>query len=306
MESLIDEELEMDDVESADSCTVEWNEEERYGEAHRPVPSRYSVVERIFLEGTFGKVTVRLDELLGRKVVLKAASSALFAVAQLRAEEIALSKIRSKHVVEIYDRLLDSDGNVVGIVEEYLPGGDLRGFSQSGFDQEKYLTAIYQIASGIADIHAHGIVHSDIKLQNMKADGSGVIKIFDFGFSRAEGEIAEAGLRGTEIYGGPELYWESNPMVKRYWEVEPEVRKIEPSVDTYAFGVCCWFLATPHIPWVLREEPPQCSCRADSLATVAGTLPSELLDVLDATLEPDPIDRPSMNSIRNAIGDLVL
>ena len=85
----------------------------------------------------------------------------------------ALSAIRSKHVVQIYDVVKDGSGAVTALVEEFLPGQDLNDILPIK-DAGTFLRHVYAIACGLADIHAVGVVHRDIKPNNMKIDAEGV------------------------------------------------------------------------------------------------------------------------------------
>lgn len=249
------------------------------------VPDRYKETG-VHLQGGFGEIRILHDEFLDRQVALKTIQNPSD-LAQLTAEVLAISKIRSKNVVEIYDLIIDAKGNVQGIIEEYLPGKDLTDFTNSAYEKKRYLKVLYQIASGIADVHGHGRVHRDIKLNNMKHDAEGLIKIFDFGISSVKSAHTTVGARGTAIYAAPELY--SPPL------------KVDVTLDTYAFGVCCWLLGTKAIPRQLTETPPQKSARSPSLSLVDGTLPKDLVAVLDATIDPDPTKRPDMAVVRDLL-----
>ncbi len=251
------------------------------------VPARYKDTSKHF-QGGFGEVRILHDQFLDRMVALKTIQNATDAD-QLKNEVISISEIRSKNVVEIYDLVFDSEGGLQGIIEEYLSGDDLTDFAQkTRYDQKQYLTTIFQIASGIADIHGHGLVHRDIKLNNMKKDSEGIVKLFDFGLSCAGSDHKTVGGRGTKIYAAPELY--SPPL------------DIERSLDTYAFGACCWALGTTKIPSQLTETPPQQSSRAPSILAIDKKLPPDLVRILDSTLDPSPAGRPSMSQVRDAIG----
>jgi serine/threonine-protein kinase len=65
---------------------------------------------------------------------------------------------------------------------------------------------LYQVATGLSDLHAQGIIHRDIKPDNIKIDESGLVKIFDFGLARFSGVNNETqGFAGTFGYAAPEL-----------------------------------------------------------------------------------------------------
>ena len=112
-------------------------------------------------------------------------------------ELAALLKMRSKHVVQIYD-LCKFPDKCIGIIQEFIDGKDLLESFAPPTSIDSYYRQLWQIASGISDIHAVGVIHRDIKPNNMKVDPEGVIKIFDFGLARDAGPAAATvGFVGT-------------------------------------------------------------------------------------------------------------
>jgi len=147
------------------------------------IPARYQPHTEP-VSGGMSHATVCKDKHLDRDVLVKELQSG---VDQRRIvdEVAALTSIRSKHVVQIYDVIKDRRGAIVGLVEEYIPGPDLYSLIPVT-DTEGYLRIAYAISCGISDIHASGRVHRDIKPNNVKFDREGCLKIFDFGLARAE------------------------------------------------------------------------------------------------------------------------
>ena len=146
------------------------------------LPSRYQFTGQIHSGGQ-GNVYVCKDQNLDRLVAVKEMKPGTDLTA-IRNEIITLKEVVSKHVVEVYDIVYDPDTSVTAVVLEYVPGNDLTTYADSLKDDSQYLRTLYQIASGIADMHACGKVHRDIKHNNMKHDAEGIVKIFDFGLSK--------------------------------------------------------------------------------------------------------------------------
>jgi serine/threonine-protein kinase len=198
----------------------------------------------------------------------------------------ALQTIRSKHVVQIYDLIIDDAKAPIAIVEEYLTGKDVTSCAPASTAAE-FLVLIYPIAEGIADIHAHKRVHRDIKPVNMKLDAEGCLKIFDFGLSRIDGvDASTIGIAGTRGYIAPELVVGDDELVE-----------FTPAVDTFAFGATALYLAVGALPADLKKLPPVLPCSAADFASLKFLLPKELAETLNRCLASSPAERPKMSDV---------
>ena len=216
--------------------------------------SRYQFMGQIHSGGQ-GNVYVCRDQALNRLVAIKEMKPTTDPGAILN-EIITLKEVVSKHVVEVYDIISDPDNSVTAVVLEYVPGDDLTKYAETLEDESEYLKTLYQIASGIADMHECGKIHRDIKHNNMKHDAEGIVKIFDFGLCKDDETNAFTMYgHGTDGYRAPELY--AAPPT-------PYTR----AVDTYAFGALCWWLLGGEFPSELMERPPQDSASVPSISSV--------------------------------------
>lgn len=254
-----------------------------------PLPTRYEYTgDR--MTGGQGHVYVCHDNYLERKVAIKV-MKARAGLDDLKRELVAMCKVASAHVAQVYD-LISSKGGTLGLVEEFVPGERLDEYAANrDISPQEYLKILYQIARGLADIHESGKVHRDIKPQNLKFDAENILKILDFGLSRdlsLGDETTKA--RGTRGFLGPEFY--SGPTVR-----------FSPASDTYAFGVVAWSLATgEELPPALSEEPPQSLTDMPSFSTLRTPPPTEVAKILDAALSPEPRRRPSMKAVAATLG----
>jgi serine/threonine-protein kinase len=203
---------------------------------------------------------------------------------ELVKEVQALSAIRSKHVVQLYDVLTDRKGTSVGIVLEHIPGNDLTLFQTA--DATVLQKVLYQIACGIADIHAVGLIHRDVKPKNAKFDADGIVKLFDFALSCATDDAETTAARGTRPYRAPEFYGKPPITLTR-------------AVDVYAAGVTAWWLAENTLRSELRSVPPR---PAPSFGICSVQLPAGVVAILDATLDHDPAMRPPITQVRDVLG----
>jgi serine/threonine protein kinase len=246
------------------------------------LPDRYQFSGSAFSGGQ-GQVFVCKDSNLERDVAIKVIKPEQDPEI-IKTEIASLPTIQSKHVVQVFDVVSDSDR--IALVMEYVPGDDLNDYAQTARPLAEFLKALYQIASGIADIHSAGKIHRDIKPNNMKFDQEGIIKIFDFGLScnHTPPRITTGG-RGTAIFRAPELYSDKGVIVTQ-------------AVDTYAFAVTAWVLGSKQtLPDAFLEFPPQSKTLAPSIATHIPSLPAEIVGILDRALSVNPANRPAMAEV---------
>lgn len=253
------------------------------------VADRYEVIGNS-LVGGMAVVLPCIDNVLERKVAIKVLPGGA-EQRRVRDELGALLKMRSKHVVQVYDILL-INGDDLAIVQEFIEGNDLFDNSTAPTTANSYLKLIWQIASGIADIHDLDIIHRDIKPNNMKVDPEGVVKIFDFGLAREEGPAAATiGFVGTHGFAAPELY--------------DEDVKFSPAVDAYAFGATALFIAVRDLPAELKQAPPA-PLPEMYFDKLPHKIADELVRILRACLNPNPVERPLMQDVRDLLAKHLL
>lgn len=252
------------------------------------LPVRYKPISAP-LAGGMGEVIPCQDAVLDRKVAIKVIQDTVNRRRMLD-ELKALLKMRSKHVVQVFDVI--QMGHDLGIVQEFIEGGDLFHPSLAPTSKIDFYKVLWQIASGISDIHGVGVIHRDIKLNNIKIDSEGVVKIFDFGLARNDGPAASTvGFVGTRGFAAPELYAAS--------------AKFTAAVDTYAFGASALFLAAKGLPADLMTQPPNLTGASYFSSTPIGIAP-EIAEILDSCLAARPQDRPAMSAVRDLLARHVL
>lgn len=253
------------------------------------IADRYEVAGSSFVGGMAAVWPCR-DRILDRQVAIKVMPGSADR-RRIRDELGALLKMRSKHVVQVYD-VLRIGKDDLAIVQEFIDGRDLFDEALAPKTAIEYLRLVWQIASGIADIHGLGVIHRDIKPNNMKIDPEGVVKVFDFGLARDEGRGASTvGFVGTPGFAAPELY--------------AHHAKFTAAVDTYAFGATALFVGLRDLPAELKQRPPVFS-GADYFDALSFKLADEVVEALDSCLEPDPACRPPMQVIRNVLAKHLL
>ncbi|WP_214466777.1 Stk1 family PASTA domain-containing Ser/Thr kinase [Microbacterium flavescens] len=253
----------------------------------RLVDARYRVRARI-ARGGMATVYVATDLRLERRVALKVMHGHLSddTVFQSRfiQEARAAARLADPHVVNVFDQ--GQDGDMAYLVMEYLPGITLRELlrEQRRLTVPQAVSILDAILSGLAAAHRAGIVHRDVKPENVLLAEDGRIKIGDFGLARATTANTATGaqLLGTIAYLAPELVTRG---------------MADARSDIYSLGILLYEMLTGEQPYK-GEQPMQIAFQhaTDSVPRPSVKNPGvpEPLDelVLWAT-EKNPDDRPS-------------
>jgi len=257
------------------------------------LPSRYTYEGPTF-DGGQGSVYVCRDNFLDRKVAIKVMVG-VSDPAQLKRELAAIQGVRSRHVAQLYDIVTSVPKGKVGVVQEFVPGPVVTGYTKGGADPiHDYIRILYQIACGIADIHESQKIHRDIKPSNIKLDAEQIVKILDFGLaSDAATAPVTIDARGTPCYLAPELY--NTPPIK-----------YNSAVDMFAFGVTARVIAEGGAMLSgFRQTPPYINSLPD-FAKCSLNLPVEVVSVLNHTLEAKPNRRPTATQLRDVLARRLL
>jgi beta-lactam-binding protein with PASTA domain/tRNA A-37 threonylcarbamoyl transferase component Bud32 len=252
----------------------------------RLVDGRYRVRARI-ARGGMATVYVATDLRLERRIALKVMHGHLSddTVFQSRfiQEARAAARLADPHVVNVFDQ--GQDGDMAYLVMEYLPGITLRELlrEQRRLTVPQAVSILDAILSGLAAAHHAGIVHRDVKPENVLLAEDGRIKIGDFGLARATTANTATGaqLLGTIAYLAPELVTRGTADARS---------------DIYALGIMLYEMLTGEQPYK-GEQPMQIAFQhaTDSVPRPSAKNPGvpEPLDelVLWAT-EKNPDDRP--------------
>ena len=258
----------------------------------RLVDGRYRVRARI-ARGGMATVYVATDMRLERRVALKVMHGHLSddTVFQSRfiQEARSAARLADPHVVNVFDQGQDHD--MAYMVMEYLPGITLRELMKEHrrLSIPQTITIMDAILSGLAAAHRAGIVHRDVKPENVLLAEDGRIKIGDFGLARATTANTASGqmLLGTIAYLAPELVTRGSADARS---------------DIYALGIMLYEMLTGEQPYK-GEQPMQIAYQhaTDSVPRPSAKNPGvpEQLDelVLWATeRSPDarPIDADEM------------
>jgi eukaryotic-like serine/threonine-protein kinase len=177
-------------------------------------------------------------------------------------EARTMARLHHANLVTVHD--LGADQGTVFMVMEILDGGSLSGRIVSGGPMPPADAAgmLAQALDGLQAAHAAGVVHRDIKPQNLLLDNNGVVKLTDFGIARAEG--ASSGHTRTGVMLGTWAYMSP--------EQRDDPRRVGPATDIYAMGATLYAMVTARRPVDLYV--------ADAREARIGHLPEPLRAVL--------------------------
>lgn len=211
------------------------------------VLDRYTVQKVI---GRGGMATVYLaqnnetERLVALKILDPEISNDPSYVERFRREARAAGRIRSDHVVAIYDLGTDTSGTLV-LVMEFLEGQTVQQALRAGrLPVARALTLTRQLCEGLAAAHENGVIHRDLKPANLFIErlpaGAEKLKILDFGISKlaeaSSQELTRAGQTlGTLAYMAPE-------------QIRGTVKGNDPRIDLYSAGVSIFLMLTAKRP----------------------------------------------------------
>ena len=234
--------------------------------------------------GTFGDVYRAWDPRLDREVALKLLHrteredpSRASTVIQ---EGRLLARVRHPNVATVYGA--ERIGNEIGVWMEFVHGRtleqQLRDHGPASAD--RIVKIGVDLAGALSSVHRAGLIHRDVKAQNVLCDRDGRLVLTDFGATCEQHDASEgdqSGAVGTPICTAPELL---------------AGRAATPESDVYSLGVLLYHVATGAYPVsgesvaVLREA--HASGRRTPLADVRPDLPPPLNDIVDRAVDPDP------------------
>ena len=240
--------------------------------------------------GAMAEVYLAEQVSLQRKVALKVLDTDLAKdksdVERFLREARAAAALVYAHIVQVYE--VGQSGSLHYIAQEYVEGETLgHRIDRTGpLDQTAFIRILRQVASALVRAGDAGIVHRDIKPDNLMLTADGEVKVADFGLARVfEGRqqprLTEDGMTmGSPLYMSPE---------------QIEGKPLDARSDIYSLGVTCFQLLTGRPPFSadtsmnvalqhLRDTPPR-------VATLRPDLPEALCEIVELMLAKRPEDR---------------
>ena len=205
-------------------------------------------------------------------------------------EAIALDRVRHPNIISRlgHGTALDLNGTAFHyLVLEYLSGGDLAKLCRAEpLSLDRSLSYLKQVCAGLAHAHECGVIHRDIKPQNLLLTADRVtVKIADFGVARLEGGEGAITRVGTNIYAPPE----HNPLVQtsQLDVIAGQIPQLTPAADVYslaktAYSLICGASPRAFAHQAITELPPPIASQPWARS---------LLQVLETATQTRAIDR---------------
>uniref|UniRef100_A0A3Q4B688 non-specific serine/threonine protein kinase n=1 Tax=Mola mola TaxID=94237 RepID=A0A3Q4B688_MOLML len=245
-------------------------------------------------EGSFAKVREGLHALTGEKVAVKVidkrkAKKDSYVTKNLRREGHIQQMIRHPNITQLLD-ILETE-NSYYLVMELCPGGNLmnRIYDKKRLDERETQKYIRQLVLAVEHLHRAGVVHRDLKIENLLLDEQDNIKLIDFGLSNCAGILGYSDPFSTQCgspaYAAPELL---------------SRKKYGPKVDVWSIGVNMYAMITGTLPFTVEPF----SLRAlhqkmvdKEMNPLPPSLSTAAICLLKKLLEPDPNKRPNIHQV---------
>ena len=254
----------------------------------RMLDRRYHVRSRI-AHGGMATVYLATDTRLDREVALKVMHAELARdadfVGRFIGEAKSVARLSHPNIVGVYDQ--GGDGQYLYLAMEYVPGRTLRAVmrERGWLPWHEALAVIDPVLAGLAAAHQAGIVHRDVKPENVLITGDGRVKVVDFGLARASAAVGNT--RAGMIIGSVAY-------------IAPEQVTVAPSdarSDVYAAGIVLFEMLTVRQPFSGETPLAVAYAHVNSdvpvVSTVVGGIPPGVDQLVRAATSRDPRQRPA-------------
>jgi serine/threonine protein kinase/Flp pilus assembly protein TadD len=243
---------------------------------------RYQIIEELG-KGGMGNVYKVLDTKIKEKIALKLLKPEIASdkkTIERFSNELKFSrKIRHENVCQMYD--LNEEKSMQYITMEYVHGEDLKRLirKMGQMSAGQAISLAKQVCAGLSEAHKLGVVHRDLKPQNIMVDDEGKARIMDFGIARSlkgKGMTGAGVMIGTPEYMSPE---------------QVEGKDVDQRSDIYSLGVILYEMVTGRVPFE-GDTPFAIGIKQKSEiprepGELNSQLPSDLSKVIMKCLEKD-------------------
>lgn len=237
---------------------------------------QYKVVRQLGCGGMSRVLLVKSNEDMS-KYALKILDKQAYCMTMAALSEAeVLKKLDHPRIPKIVE--VEQDDNYVYMIQEYISGESLTDVIRKcgKIDEEVLLEWAGIIASTLNDLHCQGLIHRDVKPDNLMLDEKSEIKLIDFGLARKKQEVDKADKKviGTLSYTAPERFMK---------------KAASPQTDIYGYGATMYFLLTGQKPENMKTNPEE--SYKIMKAHIEDIAPPRLKTVLIKALEIQPYQR---------------
>jgi serine/threonine-protein kinase len=268
---------------------------------------RYTI-EALLGEGGMGCVYLAFDERLHRRVALKVMRhasgdasdpAATDAVARLFREARAVAALTHPNIVVVHD-VGEVDG-VPFLAMEHVTGRTLRAHMAEDVPLPTRLRWLGEVARALAAAHRAGLVHRDVKPENVLVSDEGAVKVLDFGIARS----ADAGSGLQELHQALETITVEGALLGTPQYMAPEQLENKPvdgRTDQFSWGVVAYEVLAQKRPWTGTTWPELVMAMSQEPPSLGAAVAAEVEAVVLRTLRKRPEERfPSMNEVVSAL-----
>jgi serine/threonine-protein kinase len=262
------------------------------------IADRYEL-ETLVGSGGMSSVFCAYDTQLERRVAIKILHERLAGddeyVERFRHEARSVAQLTHPNIVSVIDR--GGDRGREYIVFEFVDGENLKELivRSAPLPLQRAVELAVAIADGLSFAHKHGLVHRDVKPQNVLLSENGPVKVTDFGIARSldvEHGLTQTGtVVGTGEYIAPE---------------QASAGAVSPATDVYSLGVVLWEMLTGRVPFegdnFVAVALRHVNEAAPDIRDFRSDIPPRLAAAIDRALQKDPARRfPTMRSFADEL-----
>lgn len=279
-------------------------------------------------QGAFGKVKLCLNTQTNRLCALKCinrrslrrkfgaalARGGAGGDAGLQREIAIMKKLVHPNVVRLYEVIDDAVGQYMFLALEYVPGGpvyDPARYGGEGMDEELARHYFREICRGLDFLHVNGVVHRDLKPDNLLKKTDGTVKICDFGVSELF-EYDEAGgddrrgrvsldyvttTAGTPAFQAPELIELNARGGERFGRSSSGKGARGKPSDVWSLGVCLHYMVCGSVPFKGDTTDEVYRNIVGTEPEMPGEMSGDLVDLLTRVLNKNPDERATLKDI---------
>jgi hypothetical protein len=248
-------------------------------------------LERLLGTGGFGAVWRATDERLARPVAVKVIPHGVTAGSRGRREALAVARLNHPAIVALYEE--GEDDRALYLVSELVEGSTLAELELAGGLSDRDVVRLgIALCDALLHAHANGVIHRDVKPQNVIVSRRGAAKLADFGVAHLVGDepLTRTGdVLGTLAYMAPE---------------QAAGRRAGSGADVYGLGLVLYEALAGVNP--VRAATPATTARRigrplPPLRRLRRDLPDGLCAAIDLAVRPRPAERESLDALRTEL-----